>query len=141
MAQRRWLTPIGAVILVGMLLCAAFSLGVYYGKHGLSRDTLRTRPEANALVALRNEIGPPDLLGRIRRMTPAAFDLATSQGPRSVEINAETQYLDEGGASIAAANLGIGDRVAVYGELTAGAGRVFVARLVVRLPVQATVQP
>jgi hypothetical protein len=84
MTQRRWLTAIGALILVGMLLCGAFSLGVYYGKQGLSGDTLRTSPEANALVGLRDGLGQPDLLGRVRRPTPGVLDLATGDGPRSI---------------------------------------------------------
>jgi hypothetical protein len=124
-----------------MLLSGAFSLGVYYGKHGLSGDTLRTSPEANALVRLRDELGQPDLLGRVRRATPEMLDLATSEGPRSVELNADTQFLDERGTTMPATDLRSGDRVAVYGELNAAAGRVFIARLVVRLPPQATVQP
>ncbi len=141
MAQRCWLTVIGAVILAGMLLCGAFSLGVAYGKQGLSGDTLRASPEAGALVRLRDELGQPDLLGRIRRASPETLDLATSDGPRSVEMNAETRFLDERGVSMAATDFRSGDLVAVYGELNALAGRVFIARLVVRLPPRATVQP
>jgi hypothetical protein len=141
MAQRRWLIAVGAVVLAGMLLCGAFSLGVYYGKHGLSADTLRTSPEANGLVRLRDELGQPDVLWRVRRATPEMLDLATSEGPRSVELSADAQFLDERGMTMAANDFRPGDRVAVYGELNAAAGRVFIVRLVVRLPPPATVQP
>lgn len=141
MAQRHWLTAIGAVILVGMLVCGAFSLGVYYGKQGFSGDTLRTTPEAGPLVRLRDEFGQPDLRGRVRRAVPGVLDLATSEGPRSVEVNTETRFLDESGTTMNVADFRSGDLVAVYGELNTVAGRVFIARLVVRLPPRATVQP
>jgi len=141
MAQRRWLIAMGAVILVGMLLCGAFSLGVYYGKHGLSGDTLRTTQDPGPLVRLRDEFGQPDLLGRVRRANAETFDLATTEGPRSVEVNAETQFLDESGATMNVTEFRSGDLVAVYGELNTVVGRVFVARLVVRLPPRATLQP
>lgn len=141
MAQRRWLTAMGAVILVGMLLCGAFSLGVYYGKHGLSGDTLPTAQDAGPLVRLRDAFGQPDLLGRVRRANPETLDLATAEGPRIVEVNAETQFLDERGATMNVTDFRSGDLVAVYGELNTLAGRVFVARLVVRLAPRATLQP
>jgi hypothetical protein len=124
-----------------MLLCGAFSLGVYYGKHGLSGDTLRASPEANTLVGLRDELGQPDLLGRVRRATPEVLDLATGDGPRSIELDADIQFLDERGERVSATDFGSGDLVAAYGELNAVDGRVFIARLVVRLPPRAIATP
>jgi hypothetical protein len=141
MARSRWLIAMGAVVLAGMLLCGAFSLGVYAGKHGLSGDTPRTSPEAEPLLRLRDELGQPDLQGRVRRASPQVLDLATSEGPRSVELNGETQFLNERGARMTVADLHPGDPVAVYGDLGVAEARLFIGRLVVRLPIRGTAQP
>jgi hypothetical protein len=141
MAPRRWLIAIGAVVLAGMLLCGAFSLGVFAGRRGLSGDTLRTSPEAEPLLRLCDEFGQPDVLGRVRRATSEVLDLATSDGPRSVQMNAGTQLFDEGSAAMSITDLRPGDLVAVYGELNGTAGRAFTARVVVRLPPRVMAEP
>lgn len=141
MAQRRWLISMGAVILVGMLLCSAFSLGVYVGKYGLSGEGLRAGAAAESAAQTRDAVGQPDLVGMIRRAAPDALELATREGPRWIELGPDTQFVDERGVALSAADFHPGELVAVFGELNPTEGRVFLAHLVVRLPPRAPTQP
>jgi hypothetical protein len=88
-----------------------------------------------------DELGQPDLRGRIRRATAEGFDLATRDGPRSVELDVDTRFLDERGAKVSAADPHAGELVAVYGELNTVESSVFIARAVVRLPPRAIATP
>jgi hypothetical protein len=141
MAQCRWLIGIGAVIVVGMLLCGAFSLGIYVGKYGFSAQGIGAASQAGGLPQARPAAGQPDLVGMIRRVAPDSLEVATRQGPRWVDLGADTQFVDERGVALSADDFHPGDLVALFGELHATEGRIFLAHLVVRLPPQAPAQP
>lgn len=141
MAQRRWLIAIGALVLVGMLACGAFSLGIYVGKYGLTGEGLRAAFQYETARSPGAAVGRPDVIGRLRRALPEALDLVTAAGPRRVELSQETQFVDEKGVALSADMLRVGDLLAVFGEPGGGGGQAFIANLVVRLPPQPTRTP
>lgn len=143
--QRLWLLVIGAVIIVVMLLIAAFSLGVYVGEHGWTRQGLTLQgsgpqpgpvqqPQAgpDAPPPLPGGGRPPDLVGRIRRILEGTLFLATSDGPRTVEIDPATQVQTHGGDPRSLDDLIPGRNVAVFGYRS-GDGQTLVAELIVLL--------
>jgi hypothetical protein len=151
----------GGVVLALMLLAASFSLGVYVGEHGWTRDGLSfsgpggragadNRPPPNGGLpngpALQQgqpqapqvpaglPSGKPNLTGRILRILPQGIQVAAADGPRLVALTGETRFLEQSGAVIQLADLQIGDRVAVYGIPSADGAAELRAEFVVRLP-------
>ncbi|MEW6569283.1 MAG: hypothetical protein AB1449_14195 [Chloroflexota bacterium] len=145
MVGRRWLVGAGAVVLALMLITASFSLGVYVGEHGWTRQGLQYSPApAGPLPQANAGPGPgrqPALTGRIRLLTEDGLELATPNGPRQVDLNPQTTFEDETGAPLAPSDLRRGDIVAVFGRLTAGDGGRLLATRVVRLSAPPPAQP
>lgn len=146
MAERRWQIAIGATVLLFMLLAAAFSLGVYVGENGWTREGLQLQPglEAGPMQPGAGQVGPgggPQVVGRIRSLAPQTVELATPNGPRQVEIRADTRFEDENGAEISFSDLRRGDLIEVFGDLVAGGGPRLQASRIVRIPEQPPRQP
>ena len=140
MAERRWLLAAGAVVLVLMLVAAAFSLGVYVGEHGWTREGLTYQPQQpGGLLPDAGAPGgpggePPAVTGRIRVISPQGLELTTPDGLRFVEITAETRFEGPDGEELSLRDLARGDIVAVFGELQAGDGPRLQASRIIRLP-------
>ena len=150
MAANRWQIGLGALILALMLLTAAFSLGVYVGRHGLSREGLRlSGPAPGGPAPGRNDNGlrppgleaEPQVVGRVRAITPEGLELATRDGPRFVRLDESTQVREFDGAPASLTELRSGDMVAIFGELSAVDRRQLVATRIVRLPQTPPGQP
>jgi hypothetical protein len=151
----------GGVVLALMLLAASFSLGVYVGEHGWTRDGLsysgpggRTGPDNRPAQGGGPQNGPafqpgtpqapqfpgglpsgkPNLTGRILRIQPQSIQVTSAGGPRLVVLTAETRCLEQDGRSIDLTDLKNGDLVAVYGILIPDGGAELRADFIVRLP-------
>jgi len=138
MAQRRWLIWMGATVLVGMLVCAAFSLGVYVGRYGWSAQGLRYGAQPQAPAGAPDQ---PDLIGLLRRRANGTLELATRQGPRQVEVNGATEIRDDLGSNLTLEDLRPGEILAVFGTLSPGNGRRFLADRILRVSAPAPAQP
>lgn len=137
----------GAVVIVVMLLIAAFSLGVYVGEHGFTRDGLTLRgpdpggpiqsppvsPGAPVQQPPVNANRPPDVTGRIRQNLGRSLLLATPDGPRTIELSDQTQVRTPEGEQRPLNALRPGQPVAIFGHRN-GDGRVLVAELIILLP-------
>jgi hypothetical protein len=163
MAANRWkliTVSAGGVVLLLMLLAASFSLGVYVGEHGWTRDGLSysgpggkpgadNRPDAGGpapgspaqagtpqqpFAPAGLPPGRPNLAGRVVRIYPQRIEVATANGIRVVILTAETRFLEQDGTPIALKDLKKGDQIAVYGLLAEGDGGELRAEFVVRLP-------
>jgi hypothetical protein len=151
---------VGGTILLLMLLAASFSLGVYVGEHGWTREGLSySGPNAGRQPGAANPPGPgvnvpdgpqpsvtqplqlpgglpagrPNLTGRILRIQPQSLQVASPSGPRTVRVTNETRILEQDGRAIAMQDLQKGDVVAIYG-LAIGDGGELQADFIVRLP-------
>ena len=132
----------GAAVIVAMILIATFSLGVYVGEHGFTRDglTLRGLDPGGPAQAPRTSPGapvnanrPPDVIGRIRQNLGGSLLLATPDGPRTIELNDQTQVRTPEGELRPLDALRPGQPVAIFGHRN-GDGRVLIAELVMLLP-------
>ncbi|UCF59864.1 MAG: hypothetical protein JSV37_08855 [Anaerolineaceae bacterium] len=146
MAENRWQIILGAVVLLVILLTAAFSLGIYVGRHGWGEEGLRYQPPGpeggpGAAPGQDFAANPPDLVGRIRALSQLGIQLATQDGPRIVEVSENTRVEDKDGTPLKLTDLRLGDLVAVFGEFTPGNGQRLVASQIVRLPERAPQQP
>jgi hypothetical protein len=130
-----------------MLVAAAFSLGVYVGEHGWTREGLTYQPQqpAGPLPGAGAPTGPggepPLVTGRIRVISPQGLELATPDGPRFVQITPETSLEGPDGQELTLRDLARGDVVAIFGELMPGDGPRLLATRIVRLPAAALGQP
>ncbi len=151
MAENRWQIVVGAVILLLMLLVGAFSLGVYVGEYGWTRQGLSYQPDqgqAPAQVQLPG-LGQiqgegaegPGLTGRILSISLEALELATQEGRRRVELHDGTIFRELDGPEVPLTALSLGDIVAIYGEMIAGDGGRLLAQVVLRLPPKPTSEP
>lgn len=154
---RKLMIGAGAALIVGMLLVAAFALGVYVGEHGWTQDGLALRgPNAGQAAPQPDQPfgGPgglggqqplpgggraPDLTGRVRSIFEGTLILATVNGARTVELSEETRLETHTGEARPLDDLAQGQLVAVYGQRSNG-GQVLLAELIVLLP-QAEQQP
>ncbi len=163
MAANRWkLISIsaGGALLLLMLLASSFSLGVYVGEHGWTRDGLSysgpggmgnannrpaqggnppggpalsgTQPMPPGLVGL--PPGKPNLTGRILRIQPQNIQVTSSIGPRMIVLTAETRFFEQNGRAITLSDLQKGDVIAVYGIFIGDGGGELRADFIVRLP-------
>ncbi|HHS97241.1 MAG TPA: hypothetical protein ENK08_04995 [Chloroflexi bacterium] len=132
---------VGAALIVGMLLVAAFSLGVYVGEHGwtwqgVSLAGPQPRPRPGAAPPPPPNLpglGQPDLVGRVRGIEEGRLSLATPDGPRVVETTGQTRVRTVEGGERSLDALQPGDLVAVFGHRSDG-GQTLVADVVVLLP-------
>jgi hypothetical protein len=152
MVENRWQVILGAGVLLLMLLAGTFSLGIYIGRHGLSREGLRYQP---ARVNPQDPVqglnpqnrpavipqGQPDLIGRLRRDSRKGIELATENGIRFVLIDNETKFVDVDGHSLKGTDLKAGDILAVFGEFNVNEGQQLLASVIVRLPERSPPQP
>lgn len=163
MKNSRYFAICGAVLLGLMLLVATFSLGVYVGRYGLTREGLvYAGPGAQPMGGggagqqppgsqLRSPGGPgqaqpgvaplppglnspPQLIGHIIGLSPEAIDLATPNGPRSALLTSETVVEDYEGNTRSLQELTRDQAVGVYGEFSGNGGRVLTATRIVILP-------
>jgi hypothetical protein len=160
MAGYRWKiisVSVGGAILLLMLLASSFSLGVYVGEHGWTRDGLNysgpgkggqgganDRPaQVGPAPATTQQVpqapaglpsGKPNLTGRILRVHPQSVEVTSPNGPRVVTITSETRFLEQDGRIIGLKDLLKGDVVAVYGRFMGGDGGELQADFIVRLP-------
>lgn len=144
---RKLLIAAGAMVIVGMLLVASFALGVYIGEHGWTRAGLTLQgpgggtgkppPGGAGAPGLPSPLPGgdrrPDLVGRIREIFEGTLMLATSGGPRTVELNEHTRVATAEREPRSLDNLERGQLVAVFGRRN-GDGQVLVAELLVLLP-------
>jgi hypothetical protein len=143
MTTRRKLLYAGGVTLLFLFhIIAAFALGVYVGRYGMTRDGLTIQgprnvgqpavqgPDQPGQVTLPGE---PTAVGRVRQVGRSTLDLATREGPRQVMLSAETEYRDQTGETITWDNLSEGQIVAVFGVFGNG-GQQLQAALIVVLP-------
>ena len=137
--QRKILIGIGIFILFLLHVAAAFALGIYVGRHGLTREglTLQTAGSQRP-VAVQDQNRPalteaPDVIGRVRGLGRGAMQLATSDGPRLVVLSESTVVKDASGGVNELSALKEGMLVAVYGEFEGG-GTGLKAQLVILLP-------
>jgi hypothetical protein len=144
MAENRWQIILGAGVLLLMLLAGTFSIGVYIGRHGLSRDGLRYQPSQidNPQVLQPVERpsgipeGEPKLTGRLRSASRQGIVLATQNGIRFVTIDEETKLLNGRGEALQRSDFNSGDILAIYGQFSINEGNQLLAEVIVRLPQQ-----
>lgn len=146
---RKLLVGTGAAIIVGMLLIAAFALGVYVGEHGWTREGLALEgpggdpgrlPQPGTRTPGDRPPLPgggrsPDVVGRVREILDGSLLLATPDGPRTVELGEHTRVETREGDVRSLDDLGRGQVVAIFGQRN-GDGKALVADLVVLLPTQ-----
>ncbi len=153
--KRAWVIG-GVVLLELMLLVAVFALGVYFGRYGLTREGLvyagpggaRAQPaqqqqgpkgqqpqvQPGGLPQLPPGLTePPQLIGRVRNISPEGLNLATADGPRPVLFDEQTTCRDYQGVELGLERLRQGMVVAVYGERSPD-GRNLIASEIVILP-------
>jgi len=130
---------VGAALIVGMLLVAAFSLGVYVGEHGWTTQGVRlTGPgpqpgQGPPPGGPQLPPGPPDLVGQVRALEGEVLSLATRDGPRTVEVTEGTRIRTAEGEDVGTDRLQPGTLVAVFGHLGDG-GQAVTADVIVLLP-------
>ncbi len=142
MAANRKLIIAGGVILIVVLLVGAFSLGVYIGRYGVSADGLHYQAASGAPQIDRSRLtrpagipdGEPDITGMIRGGSRDGIQLATQQGPKWIEIDANTSIMEISGSELKVTDLHPRDLVAVFGEFSVDDGSTLLATHIVRLP-------
>ncbi|MBN1438641.1 MAG: hypothetical protein JW929_04450, partial [Anaerolineales bacterium] len=113
MAANRWniiTLIVGGAVLLLTLLAASFSLGVYVGEHGWTREGLNYSGPVGANPAVPGKApagggaapggmqptpfapgglpsGRPNLTGRILRIHPQSIEVASQGGPRVVLVS------------------------------------------------------
>ncbi len=159
--QRRIMLAAGVGLLFVLHIVAAFALGVYVGRYGLTRDGLALQGPHNAQRLDGPQLAPggqppagqpgnlpqnpplpgePTLVGRIRRIEPGRLDLATPNGPRQVSWDAATRVRELAGATLAVSDLEEENTVAIFGTFSDG-GQLLQAELIVLLPPPDQAQP
>ncbi|HIQ06457.1 MAG TPA: hypothetical protein EYH31_12365 [Anaerolineae bacterium] len=145
--QSKKLSYLGAVMLILMMLIAAFSLGVYVGEGGWTQGPPpiigpgpagpqpgqppfpgQGQPQLQAPQRL------PDLIGKLRRISHASLTLDTPTGPRTVEITLDTRVMRHDGHPMHLQELQPGVVLGIVGHLRTADGRVLVADTILVLP-------
>jgi hypothetical protein len=151
---RKLLLAVGGVTIVLMLILAAFSLGIYVGQHGWTRDGLSLRgPAANPgqlpsadprapgkQPPLPADGRPPDVSGRIQTCLDDSLLLITAEGLRTIELDERTRVTTPEGDELSPDSLESGQPVAIFGQPN-GDGKILVARVIVLLPPPPPKQP
>jgi len=155
MRTDRWLKNIGLVIILAMLVSAAFSLGVYVGKHGWARTGLGYQPGRNApppadpkprelnpspdgKQSQQNQPGPPpgppQIIGRLRAVREDLLVLNTPDGIREITFTPETRFIKHTGDTLSFEDLKMGEIYGVFGRLIPDDGGSFQADILILLP-------
>jgi hypothetical protein len=125
----------GIVLITGMLVTASFSLGIYVGKYGWTKDELVPQEHMDNLP-LHHNGHPPDVVGIIQDIYSDMMMLTTTEGIRMVELHDEVRIeTDEGDECLLNEVMyGIkGEYAAIFGHF-GESGRVLIADLIVLLP-------
>jgi hypothetical protein len=141
---RKTLVGAGAALLVGMMVLAAFSLGVYVGHQGLlvgTLDNFGARAVADQPAAVQQPSGPaqelpaatPALVGKVGAITNEGLFVRTIGGLRLVEVGEETRIRNGRGQTLSMSDLRPGANVVVYGEFSED-GRTLLANVIVSVP-------
>jgi hypothetical protein len=151
--ERKLLYAGGIFILFLFHIVAAFALGVYVGRYGVTREGLTLQGPRNVGPApaqppdkapqpvqpgADQPFGPslpgePTVIGRIRRIGRNTLDLATREGPRQVVLDEETKVRTQAGEIVALDGLAEGQIVAIFG-LFRDDGQQLQANVVILLP-------
>jgi len=148
MVSNRWQYVIGLIIIVGMLVAAAFSLGVYVGEHGWLERGIQEGVNPGMMLPPQGNRPPdgqtqpnapqperePDLFGRLEQVNDALMILETPEGTRQVLFNAETIFRKPGGEELTVDDLRQGDILAIFGRFNQEGGRELIAAVVYILP-------
>ncbi|MFQ5874106.1 MAG: hypothetical protein ACE5JL_09930 [Dehalococcoidia bacterium] len=138
--EQRLLISLGAAIIVTIMLIGAFSLGVYVGERGWTRQGPRSASPGQPPLGRRPVQRPPGWLGRpalvgpVRSITEDTIVVDTPQGPRLVMVSGKTlvrRRLDDREEEASLEDIEQGTLIAVFGELE---GRTLMARLIIILP-------
>jgi hypothetical protein len=138
---RKTLLGAGAALLVGMMVLAAFSLGVYVGHQGLlvgTLDNFGARAVADQPAAVQQPSGPaqelpaatPALVGKVGAITNEGLFVRTMGGLRLVEVGEETRIRNGRGQTLSTSDLRPGANVVVFGEFSED-GRTLLANVIV----------
>ncbi len=141
---RKMLVGAGAALLVGMMVLAAFSLGVYVGHQGLlvgTLDNFGARAVADQPAAAQQPSGPaqelpagtPALVGKVGGITNEGLFVRTVGGLRLVEVGEETRIRNGQGQELAMSDLRPGANVLVFGKFSED-GRSLIAETIVLVP-------
>ncbi len=143
-SQRPVLLVLGAIILLALMLIAAFSLGVYVGDTRraptasdlLGRPFDRLNPPAAAnipLAVLARLPRTPDFAGQILSTRSNVVTVRTAQGDRTVTLDEFTQVFLPDGSQGAPGDIRGGQVVAVVANPAPG-GRAIIAEAIVMMP-------
>jgi hypothetical protein len=141
---RKVLVGAGAALLLGMMVLAAFSLGVYVGHRGPLVGTLdnfgarpvadqQVPPQTSSEAAQDLPAGTPALSGKVGSITNEGLFVRTAGGLRLVEVDEETRLRDRQGRALSLSDLRTGVNVVVFGEFSED-GRSLIADVIVLLP-------
>ena len=138
--EQRLLIGLGAAIIVVIMLIGAFSLGVYVGERGWTRQALRPvgpgqpPPERKPEQRTPGWLGRPALVGPVRSIAEDTIVVDTPQGPRLATVSEETlvrRRFNDREEEASLENIEQGTFIAVFGELKE---RTLRAKLIVILP-------
>lgn len=151
-APRRLMIVVGAAIMAGIMLVAAFSLGVWVGSGRADNPALfggpgpqAPRPAQGPAAGQTRPTGPgqapalgtiaraPDLVGRIQALSGNNLTIEAPGGPRIVRLAPDTEVILPDGSKGQVENLTRGSTVAVVG-VTGDDGRSFRAEAIAILP-------
>jgi hypothetical protein len=162
MAGNRWQLIVGLVILISMLVTAAFAFGVYVGQHGLlgsglsvigNKNPQQGIPGANNSPVIQGQglnpqgqqpvwqpipglpAQPPEVVGRIQRIRPTSITLNTQSGVREIMLGETVILVTITGKTLSLTDLQRGDTIGIYGASQTVDGGQFTAEYIVRLPV------
>jgi hypothetical protein len=155
MNNNRWLIIVGMIFIIGMLVTAAFALGVSVGKNGWGDSELGGNPPRNAPPPAppqqegQNQSregqqspqdmpnlppGRPQIVGILRELNDECILLAAQNGLREISIEPETRYITDTGEQLEFTDLKKGDILGVFGRFFPNNGGIFIADIVIRLP-------
>lgn len=142
--QRRVLLVLGGVLLVCLMVIAAFSLGVYVGDTrraptagdllGRPFDRLNPPAAANMPLAVLSKLPrTPDFAGQVLSTRGNVVTVRTAQGDRTVALDEFSQVVRPDGTPGTPADIGAGRVIAVVGNPGPG-GRAIIAEAIGILP-------
>jgi len=154
MNNNRWLIIIGMIIIIGMLVTAAFALGVSVGKNGWGNSEMQGPPVKNPQPPDPQQGGQnrptggqqtpqdgpnippgrPQIVGKLRELSDERLLLAAQNGLREITITPDTRFITDSGDHLEFADLVKGNILGVFGHFIPNDGGVFLADIVIRLP-------